>query len=73
MASPYKDEFIKAAQLEIDALVAKGMWEEDLKANATTRIIAGTWIFKIKRTPDGCFKKAKARWCLRGDQMEDTG
>ena len=30
-------------------------------------------MFKIKRSPDGTFKKAKARWCLCGDLQEDTG
>ena len=73
MASPYRDHFIKARDLEIEALEAKGTWEEDLRTNATTKIIPGAWVFKIKRSPDGTFKKAKARWCLRGDLQEDTG
>jgi len=34
------------------------------------KIIPGTWVFRIKRNPDGSFKKYKARYCLRGD-LED--
>ena len=46
---------------------------EDLHINATTKIIPGTREFRIKRTPDGEFKKAKAQWVLRGDLMEHKG
>ena len=73
MASPYREQFLEAADREIDALVEKGTWTEDDRKNATTKIIPGTWVFKIKRSPDGTFKKAKARWCLRGDLQEDSG
>ena len=32
-------------------------------------IVPSTWVFKVKRTPDGDIKKFKARLCLRGDLM----
>lgn len=73
MASPYKEEFLKAAQTEIDALVDKGTWIEDLKENATTKPVPCTWVFRIKRSPDGEARKFKARICLRGDLQEDLG
>ena len=60
MASSYKEQFIQAAYDEINTLVEKNMWVEDLRINATTKIIPGTWVFRNKRTPDGEFKKAKA-------------
>ena len=36
-------------------------------ANVTGKIIPCTWVFSIKRRPDGSIKKFKARLCLRGD------
>jgi len=73
MASPYREEFLKAAQAEIDALVEKGTWVEDLKSNATTRILPGTWVFKIKRTADGSIRKFKGRYCCMGNLQDDLG
>ena len=73
MNSPYKDQFLKAAQEEIDALERMETWYEDSKSNATTRVVPSQWVFKIKRTPDGEVKKFKARIVLRGDLQEYEG
>ena len=73
MASPYREEFLEAAQAEINALVEKGTWYEDLKSSATNKIIPSQWVFRIKRTPDGTIKKFKGRIVLRGDLQEDDG
>ena len=67
MNSEFRDEFIEAAQLEISALEQHGTWEEVSKTSATGKIIPNTWVFTIKRKPDGSIKKFKARLCLRGD------
>jgi hypothetical protein len=48
MASDYKQEFLKSAQAKIAALAAKGTWIEDLRTNATTRIVPNQWVFCIK-------------------------
>jgi len=73
MASPFREEFLEAAQAEIDALVEKDTWYEDLKSSATNKIIPSQWVFRIKRTPDGTIKKFKGRIVLRGDLQEDDG
>lgn len=75
MASPYREEFLKAAQLEIEQLVEKGTWVEDLKDNATVRITPSQWVFRVKRCLDdrNKIKKFKARIVLRGDLQEDSG
>ena len=31
--------------------------------------LPSTWAFKIKRYPDGCLRKFKARFCARGDKQ----
>ena len=73
MASPYRTEFLIAADAELDALGLKGTWTEDLKSNATTRIVPSQWVFRIKRSPDGEIRKFKARLVLRGDLQEYEG
>ena len=73
MKSPQRDKWMQAARNEIDELIKQGTWEEVPISEATTRILPGTWTFKIKRTPDGEIKKYKARWCLRGDLQEKEG
>jgi hypothetical protein len=73
MASQYRVEFLDASGDEIDALVGKETWFEDLKSNATTKIIPSQWVFRVKRTASGEVKKFKARLVLRGDLQEYEG
>jgi len=73
MASPYKEQFLEAADAEIQALVSKGTWVECSKSQATNKVIPSQWVFRIKRTPDGVVKKFKGRIVLRGDLQEDDG
>ena len=54
---PKKDNWIKAAVLEIGGLEDKDTWVEEDIALATSRVLPGTWIFKLKRRPDGSVKK----------------
>jgi hypothetical protein len=73
MASEYKDKFMESARVEIDALAAEGTWHEDLRSNATNKIIPSQWVFRIKRSPDGEIRKFKGRIVLRGDLQEYEG
>jgi hypothetical protein len=34
-------------------------------------VIPSTWVFKIKRFPDGTVKKFKVRFCARGDRQKE--
>ena len=61
------DEWMAAALKEISSLEKHGTWEIDDQANATTKILPGTWVFRVKRAPDGSIIKFKARYCVRGD------
>lgn len=61
------DEWMAAALKEISSLENHGTWEIDDQANATSKILPGTWVFRIKRAPDGSIIKFKARYCVRGD------
>ena len=73
MTSPYREEFLKAADEEIAALEKQGTWIEDLIDNAQRKVVPSQWVFRIKRTPDGEVKKFKARLVLRGDLQEYDG
>lgn len=72
MTDEYVDEWRKAAKKEIEQLEAHGTWVLDEMSNATSRILPGTWVFKLKRDPDGNPTKFKARYCVRGDLQEGS-
>ena len=61
------EEWMKAALQEIASLEKHGTWEVDDQSNAQGKILPGTWVFRIKRAPDGTILKFKARYCVRGD------
>ena len=70
MNSEYWSDWIQAAIKEISALEKLNYWTEVPIEQATTKVLPGTWVFKVKRAPDGTFKKFKARYCIRGDLQE---
>ena len=70
MNSEYRQQWIEAAIKEITALENLKCWTEVPIETATTKILPGTWVFRVKRAPDGSFKKFKARYCIRGDLQE---
>lgn len=72
MNDQFVDEWRKAAKKEIEQLEAHGTWVLDDISNATSRILPGTWVFKLKRDPDGNPTKFKARYCVRGDLQEGS-
>jgi regulator of replication initiation timing len=68
---PNLDQWMQAAIKEIAALEAHGTWVIDDQSNATSKILPGTWVFRVKRAPDGTIIKFKARYCVRGDLQTD--
>jgi hypothetical protein len=67
---PFVHHWREAALVEIRALEKHGTWEEVPRAEASSKILPGTWTFRRKRSPDGEIKKYKARFCIRGDLQE---
>ena len=63
-------QWMGAANKEIAALEGKHAWDEEALANATTKVIPGTWVFRRKRDPEGNITKWKARWVIRGDLQD---
>jgi hypothetical protein len=71
MQSPEVEQWTEAALNEVKELQTRGTWSEmhkkDLPAHAN--VLPGTWALKVKRFPDGRFRKFKARYCVRGDKQ----
>jgi hypothetical protein len=70
MDTEHVDEWLKCMEEEIKCFEEIGSWTEVDVSEAKSKIIPGTWVFRVKRTPDGAFKKRKARFCCRGDLQE---
>ena len=65
------NKWLHAMQIKISQLESLNCWEEVDINSAKSKIIPGTWVFKVKRSPDGEIKKYKARYCCRGDLQDD--
>ncbi|MEL7340175.1 MAG: hypothetical protein AAGM67_06790, partial [Bacteroidota bacterium] len=58
--------WIAAMESEIKSLEQKGCWSEvPLSSLSNEPITPLTWVFRVKRSPDGEIRKFKARLCLR--------
>ena len=64
MNGEHRAEWIKSASKEICSLEELDCWEEIPMEEATHKVLPGTWVFRVKRTPDRLFKKFKARYCI---------
>jgi hypothetical protein len=57
---------------EVLALIEKLTWEKVDTLTATSKILPGTWVFRLKRNPDGEIVKFKGRYCVRGDKKKES-
>ena len=58
------EQWKAAAAKEIQGLVDNGTWIKEDIALATSKSLPGTWVFCLKRFPDGSINKFKARYCV---------
>jgi hypothetical protein len=71
MSDPEQRDLWRASmQEEISALETHGTWDEVEISDARSKILPGTWVLRLKRSPDGEIKKFKSRFCCRGDLEE---
>ena len=68
MARPDRENWIKAAQIEIDALIDNRTWEL-VELPVDRRAIGSQWVFIVKRQADGMIKQYQARLVARGDNQ----
>lgn len=73
MTGEHRAEFVKAMTKEIRELEEKDTWDgvDASTVPADTQSVPLTWVFKIKRFPNGAFAKFKARLCVRGDLQDE--
>ena len=71
MNGPHREEFEKAMDAEVDQLRKHKTWTGVKLSHlpAKANVLPGTWAFKVKRYPDGRFRKFKARFCDQGDRQ----
>ena len=70
MRSEFVEKWIEAMKAELNQIESADTWIEVPISTVTGKIIPGTWVLRIKRSPDGDIKKFKARFCVRGDLQE---
>jgi hypothetical protein len=61
-----QEQYLEAMKVEIASLLQQRTCKGVLRQDAS-HVIKSTWIFKLKRLPDGTPSKYKARFCVRGD------
>ena len=67
MNGPYAAGYKEAAMLEIETLKKMNVWDE-VDRESWMKVLPSTWAFRRKTYPDGCTKKLKGRFCVRGDR-----
>ena len=83
LSGPYRDDFLQAMINEFKELENHGTWAVIKRADIpnvhpkdgtmeTLKTLPGTWVFRIKRFPDGLMRKIKARFCVRGNLQTDV-
>ena len=70
MNGAFAEEYIKAMQLEVATLVQQRTWTT-VPRTPDLNVLKGTWVFKLKRLPDGTPSRFKARFCARGDLQKE--
>jgi hypothetical protein len=63
---PNATEYREAMRIEIAALEKQNTWISTLRPTHH-RVLKSTWVFKLKRLPDGTPYRYKAQFCVRGD------
>ena len=66
-----REQYQEAMVNEISELEEHKTWTQIPKSAVPShaKILPSTWVFKLKRYPDGRARKHKARFCVRGDRQ----
>jgi hypothetical protein len=67
----HADQNMGVMKQEIRFLIQQSTWTTVPRSKAKKKVIKSTWIFKLKRLPDGDPSKFKARICVRGNLQEE--
>jgi hypothetical protein len=70
MNGEFAEQYLEAIKKEIQTLIAQKTWKTVPQSEAT-RVIKSTWVFKLRRLPDGSASKFKAGYCVGGDMHQE--
>jgi hypothetical protein len=70
MHGDHQEQYLEAMKIEIASLFQQRTWKSTLRSEAP-HVLKLTWVFKLKRLPDGTPSKFKARFCVRGDLQKE--
>jgi hypothetical protein len=65
MHGDHQEQYLEAMKIEIASLLQQITWKSTLISEAP-HVLKSTWVFKLKRLPDGTPSKLKARFYVRG-------
>jgi hypothetical protein len=57
-------------KIEVESLLQQRPCKSTHHSEAA-HVLKSTWVFKLKRLPDGTPSKFKARFCVRGDLQQE--
>jgi hypothetical protein len=70
LSGNHAEQYIEAMKIEIKSLLFQKTRKTTPRED-TTKVIKPTWVFKLKRLPDGTPLKFNAHFCVRGDLQQD--
>ena len=71
MNGDHAEEYLSAMKQEVVSLITQRTWNY-VERQTAPNILKSTWVFKLKRLPDGTPYKFKARFCCRGDLQQES-
>lgn len=71
MNGEFREQYLEAMDVEVQALQRATTWRIVPRSEVPqgANVLPLTWVFKLKRYPDGRPRKFKARLCVRGDMQ----
>ena len=66
----HAEQYIEAMKKEVATLVHQNTWVS-VPRQPGMNVLKGTWVFKLKRLPDGTPYRYKSRYCARGDLQRE--
>jgi hypothetical protein len=65
-----QEQYLEEMKVETASLLQQSTWK-CVPLQDASHAIKSTWVFKLKRSPDGTPSKYKARFCVRGDLQKE--
>jgi hypothetical protein len=70
MHRDHQEQYLEAMKVEVASLL-KQRTQRAVPRSEAPHVLKATWVFKLKRLPDGTPSKFKGRFCVRGDLQKE--